>query len=168
MRWIDGFAGAFGRPVDESTVEPEMLASYAWGLKVSGAEFVDALDVRNRVARSIGAHFEAQDLLLTPALPKVPVPLGTYGRGAEHADGPGWLEHLFQCSPFTAAFNVAGTPAMSVPLAFDPATGMPIGVHFAAGYGREDVLFRLAAQLEKAAPWAERKPAVWAGAARSA
>ncbi|WP_374776954.1 hypothetical protein [Streptomyces sp. NBC_01310] len=56
---------------------------------------------------------------------------------------------------------------MSVPLGIDPATGMPIGVQFAAGYGREDVLFRLAAQLAKAAPWAERKPAVWAGADRS-
>ncbi|MFF4099567.1 amidase [Streptomyces sp. NPDC001903] len=165
VQWIDGFAAASGRPVDESTVEPEMLASHAWGLKVSGAEFVHALGVRNRVARSIGAHFETQDLVLTPTLPEVPVPLGTYGRGARNTDGLGWLEHLFHRSPFTAAFNVAGTPAMSVPLGFDPATAMPIGVQFAAGYGREDVLFRLAAQLEKAAPWAARKPPVWAGAA---
>ncbi|MFE2874138.1 amidase [Streptomyces roseus] len=164
VEWIDGFAGAFGRPVDATTVEPEMLASYAWGLKVSGVEFVRALDVRNRVARAVGAHFGSRDVLLTPTLPEVPVVLGAYGRGAEHADGLGWVEHLFHRSPFTAAFNVAGTPAMSVPLAFDPATGMPIGVQFAAGYGREDVLFRLAAQLEQAAPWAHRKPAVWAGA----
>ncbi|WP_425282275.1 amidase family protein [Streptomyces nojiriensis] len=165
VTWIDGLAGASGRPVDESTVEPEMLASYAWGLGVSGAQFVHALEVRNRVARSVGACFGARDLLLTPTLPEIPVPLGTYGRGAEHADGLGRMEHLLHRSPFTAAFNVAGTPAMSVPLACDPATGMPVGVQFAAGYGREDVLFRLAAQLEKAAPWAQRRPAVWAGAA---
>ncbi|ROQ99693.1 amidase [Streptomyces sp. 2132.2] len=164
VQWIDGFAGASGRPVDESTVEPEMLASYAWGRGVSGVQFVRALDVRNRVARAIGAHFEAQDVLVTPTLPEVPVALGAYGRGAENADGLGWVEHLFHRSPFTAAFNVAGTPAMSVPLASDPATGVPIGVQFAAGYGREDLLFRLAAQLERAAPWAERRPAVWAGA----
>ncbi|MER7466720.1 amidase family protein [Streptomyces sp. NPDC097981] len=169
VSWIDGLADALGRPVDESTVEPRMLASYEWGLKGSGTEFVHALDVRNRVARSIGAHFETREqLLLTPTLPEVPLPLGTYGRGAENADGPGWLEHLFHRSPFTAVFNVAGTPAMSVPLASDPATGMPIGVQFAAGYGREDVLFRLAAQLEEAAPWAERKPTVWAGTRRCA
>ncbi|MGE7386897.1 amidase [Streptomyces sp. NPDC004126] len=166
VAWIDGLAGASGRPVDDTTVEPEMLASYAWGRGVSGTEFVEALDVRNRVARAIGAHFAAGDLVLTPTLPEVPVLLGTYARGAEDADGRGWLEHLFHRSPFTAAFNVAGTPAMSVPLGSDPATGMPVGVQFAAGYGREDTLFRLAAQLEQAAPWAGRRPAVWAGATR--
>lgn len=163
VTWIDGFAEAFGRPVDETTVEPEMLASYTWGRRVSGAEFVQALDVRNRVARSIGAHFDRHDVLLTPTLPELPVAIGTYHHGAEGADGRGWLEHLFHRSPFTAAFNVAGTPAMSVPLAADPATGMPIGIQFAAGYGREDVLFRLAGQLERAAPWAQRTPPVWAG-----
>ncbi|OKI52985.1 amidase family protein [Streptomyces sp. MJM1172] len=120
--------------------------------------------MRNRVTRAIGAHFERHDVLLTPALPELPPAIGTYHRGSEGADGRGWLEHLFHRSPFTAAFNVAGTPAMSVPLAADPATGMPIGIQFAAGYGREDVLFRLAGQLERAVPWARRTPPVWAGA----
>ncbi|MER6518619.1 amidase [Streptomyces sp. NPDC001553] len=168
VTWIEGFARMFGRPVDESTVEPEMLASYAWGRRVSGSEFVHALDVRNRVARSLGAHFSRHEVLLTPTLPELPVQVGTYHHGAEGADGLGRLEHLFYRSPFTAAFNVAGTPAMSMPLASDPATGMPIGVQFAAGHGREDVLFRLAGQLEQAAPWAHRTPTVWAGAVQSA
>ncbi|WP_433854304.1 amidase family protein [Streptomyces kronopolitis] len=141
-----------------------MLASYAWGRRVSGAEFVHALGVRNRVARSIGAHFDRHDVLLTPTLPELPVAIGTYRRGAEGADGLGWLAHLFHRSPSTAVFNVAGTPGMSVPLATDPATGMPLGLQFAAGYGREDVLFRLAGQLERAAPWAQRTHPVWAGA----
>lgn len=74
VTWIEGFAEAYGRPVDETTVEPEMLASYAWGRGVSGAEFVRALDVRNRVARAIGAHFDRHDVLLTPALPELPRP----------------------------------------------------------------------------------------------
>ncbi|AGP54883.1 amidase [Streptomyces rapamycinicus] len=164
VTWIDGFAAAFDRPVDESTVEPEMLASYAWGRQVSGADFVHALDVRNRVARSVGQYFTGHDLLLTPTLPELPLPIGTYRHGSEGADGHGWLAHLFHRSPFTAVFNVAGTPAMSVPLSADPTTGLPIGVQFAAGYGREDTLFRLAGQLEQAAPWAHRTPTVWAGA----
>ncbi|MBY8884156.1 amidase [Streptomyces sp. PTM05] len=163
VTWIDGFATAFGRPVDSTTVEPGTLASYAYGQRVSGVEFVHALAMRNSVARAIGRYFTEYDLLLTPTLPELPVPLGTYAHGAEGADGLGWLRHVLHRSPFTAAFNVAGTPAMSVPLETDPATGLPIGVQFAAGYGREDVLFRLAGQLERAAPWARRTPVVWAG-----
>ncbi|WP_328565033.1 amidase [Streptomyces coelicoflavus] len=163
VTWIDGFAADLGRPIDSTTVEPEMLASYAYGRQVSGADFVHALAVRNDVARAIGRYFAGYDLLLTPTLPELPVPLGTYAKGAECADGLGWLRQLFHRSPFTAGFNVAGTPAMSVPLATDPDTGLPIGIQFAAGYGREDVLFRLAGQLEQAAPWAHRNPTVWAG-----
>ncbi|MEE1783766.1 amidase [Streptomyces sp. SP17BM10] len=162
--WIDGLAAASGRPVDPATVEPEMLASYAYGREVSGTEFVHALAMRNTVARAIGRYFTEYDLLLTPTLPELPVPLGTYAAGAEGADGLGWIRQVLHRSPFTAAFNVAGTPAMSVPLESDPASGLPIGIQFAAGHGREDLLFRLAAQLEQAAPWALRTPAVWAGA----
>ncbi|MFD7631631.1 amidase [Streptomyces sp. NPDC059851] len=167
VTWIEGFAAATGRPIDASTLEPQTLASYAWGQKVTGPEFVRALDVRNRVARAVGDYFTRHDLLMTPTLPELPVHLGTYAEGAD-IDGQGWTAHLFHRSPFTAAFNVAGTPAMSVPLASDPATGLPIGIQFAAGHNREDVLFRLAGQLEQAAPWAQRKPGVWAGSVTAA
>ncbi|MFE1173248.1 amidase [Streptomyces sp. NPDC058773] len=161
--WADALAAASGRPIDPSTVQTEMLASYAWGRRVTGADFVSALGVRNTVARSIGAHFTRYDVLLTPTLPELPPRLGVYAEGVEELDGLGWVDRLFDRSPFTAGFNVAGTPAMSVPLAADPVTGLPIGMQFAAAYGREDTLFRLAAQLEQAAPWSHRTPAVWAG-----
>ena len=161
--WLDALAAAFDRPIDPSTVQTEMLASYAFGRQVTGADFVSALGVRNTVARSIGRYFTQYDLLLTPTLPELPPLLGVYAEGVENLDGLGWLDRLFDRSPFTAGFNVAGTPAMSVPLSTDPATGLPIGLQFAAGYGREDTLFRLAAQLEQATPWAHRTPAIWAG-----
>ncbi|MGF1426466.1 amidase [Kitasatospora sp. LaBMicrA B282] len=165
VTWIDGFAAAFGRPVDATTLEAETLASYAYGRQVSGTEFVQALAMRNSVARAIGRYFTDFDLMLTPTLPELPLPLGTYAAGAENGDGLGWAGQLFHRSPFTAPFNVAGTPAMSVPLETDPTTGLPIGIQFAAGHGREDVLFRLAGQLERAAPWGHRTPPVWAGTA---
>ncbi|MBD0694654.1 amidase [Streptomyces sp. CBMA123] len=160
---VDELAAATGRPVDFSTLEPPILASYHYGRRVTGTELVTALAVRNRVSRTLARFFDAYDVLLTPTVPDLPVPLGTHGRGAEALDGPGWLRRLFDLSPFTAAFNVAGTPAMSVPVTADTATGLPVGMQFAAGHGREGRLFRLAGQLEQAAPWSDRTPAVWAG-----
>ncbi|MFE9535082.1 amidase [Streptomyces sp. NPDC006691] len=160
---IDELAEALGRPVDSSTLEPSTLVSYHYGQRVTGAELATALAIRNRVARSMAAHFDTYDILLTPTVPDLPVPLGTHTRGVEAMDGLGWLRRLFDLSPFTAAFNVTGTPAMSVPLTADAETGLPIGMQFAAGYGLEGRLFRLAGQLEEASPWSGRTPPVWAG-----
>ncbi|MEV0324404.1 amidase [Streptomyces sp. NPDC050658] len=160
---IDDLAAAFGRPIDASTLEPPTLAGYHYGRQVSGAEFVKALEIRNRVSRSLAQHFTTYDMLLTPTLPALPVGLGTHAENVECLDGVGWLRRLFDLSPFTAVFNVSGTPAMSVPVTSDATTGLPIGMQFAAAYGHEGALFRLAAQLEQASPWAGRIPGVWAG-----
>ncbi|OLT28352.1 6-aminohexanoate hydrolase [Actinomadura sp. CNU-125] len=160
---VDGLAAAFDRPVDSSTLEPVTLAGHRDGRRVGGAQFVGALGVRNRVARSLARYFDAHDLLLTPTLPELPMPLGALAEGADALDGPGWIDRINDRSPFTMAFNVAGTPAMSVPVTADAETGLPIGMQFAADYGREDRLFRLAGQLEHASPWSGRTPTVWAG-----
>ncbi|GHB52227.1 amidase [Streptomyces viridiviolaceus] len=160
---VDELAAAFDRPIDSSTLEPPTLASYHYGQRVSGAQFVSALEIRNRIARSLARYFDAHDILLTPTVPELPPPLGTHAEGAEALDGLGWLRRLFDLSPFSAAFNVAGTPAMSVPVTTDAETGLPIGMQFAAGYGLEGRLFRLAGQLEEASPWSGRTPTVWAG-----
>ncbi|MEU8780099.1 amidase [Streptomyces sp. NPDC048637] len=160
---VDELAAAFGRPIDSTTLEPPILASYHYGQRISGAEFVTALAVRNRVSRSLAGYFDAYDMLLTPTAPELPVPLGTHAQGAEALDGLGWLRRLFDLSPFTAVFNVTGTPAMSVPVTADTGTGLPIGMQFAAGYGLESRLFRFAGQLEQASPWSAPTPTVWAG-----
>jgi len=65
----------------------------------------------------------------------------------------------FDFTPWTPVFNATGQPAMSVPLWWNGA-GLPIGVHLVAGFGREAVLLRLAAQLEEARPWFDRLPAM--------
>ena len=62
--------------------------------------------------------------------------------------------------PFTPPFNFTGQPAMSVPLAWS-SDGLPLGMQFVGRYADEATLFRLAAQLENARPWIERKPPVW-------
>jgi amidase len=73
-----------------------------------------------------------------------------------------WLASIFAVGPFTAAFNISGHPAISLPLA-RTAAQVPVGVQVVARYGREDVLFRVASQLEQALPGADRRPPVCAG-----
>jgi len=65
----------------------------------------------------------------------------------------------FEFTPWTPVFNVTGQPAMSVPLEWN-AEGLPIGLHFVGRFGDEATLFRLAAQLESAKPWSDRRPSV--------
>src|SRR5450830_1048792 len=160
--WIDSLARESGRDVSRDTLEPATLACYRHGQMVSAVDFVAALDVRNTVTRHAGALFEQYDVLLTPTLPDVPWQLGRYGEHEEKLDGVGWTARLFEHSPYTPLANVAGLPAMSVPLAMSN-EGLPIGMQFMAGYGQDGTLLRLAGQLERAAPWLPRRPPVWAG-----
>ncbi|MGF6706550.1 amidase [Pseudomonas frederiksbergensis] len=163
VRWIDGLATATSRPIDLSTLEPATLACYAYGLQARAVEFAGALEVRNLIARSVAGWFDDFDVLLTPTLPRLPHALDTYSRGAQTMDGLQWTARVFEHSPFTPVFNVAGTPAMSLPLAMSRQQGLPIGLQFAAQFGAEEVLLRLAGQLEQALPWHERKPRIWVG-----
>ncbi|KZN19344.1 MULTISPECIES: amidase [Pseudomonas] len=163
VRWIDGLAAATSRPIDLSTLEPATLACYAYGLEARAVEFAGALEVRNLIARSVAGWFDDFDVLLTPTLPRLPHALDTYSRGAQTMDGLQWTARVFEHSPFTPVFNVAGTPAMSLPLAMSREQGLPIGLQFAARFGAEEVLLRLAGQLEQALPWHERRPQIWVG-----
>jgi Asp-tRNA(Asn)/Glu-tRNA(Gln) amidotransferase A subunit family amidase len=70
-------------------------------------------------------------------------------------------ERIISFIPYTAQFNVTGQPAISLPLHWTPA-GLPVGVQLAAAYGREDLLIRVASQLEQAAPWSDRYPPIHA------
>ena len=161
--WIEGLAAATGRPIDETTLEPATLACYRYGKEEKASAFAAALAMRNVVTRAVGHWFEDFDVLLTPTLPQMPPRIGEYGEGAESMNGLEWTQRVFRHSPLTPPFNVAGVPAMSVPLASHPETGLPIGMQFAGAFAREDKLLRLAGQLERARPWTNRRPVVWAG-----
>ncbi|MGO4331786.1 amidase [Cupriavidus sp. 2TAF22] len=160
---LNAISAATGRPVTPGILEPATFAVYEYGRRVSGTDLLEALQVRNAVTRATGKFFLGYDLLLTPTLPDLAPRIGEYNKDEGMLDGYGWIAHVLQQSPFTPLPNVAGLPAMSVPLSFDSATGLPIGSQFVAGFGREDILFRLAAQLEAAMPWQGRRPPVWAG-----
>ncbi|EJL01961.1 amidase family protein [Pseudomonas fluorescens Q2-87] len=161
--WINAIAAGTGRSVDASTLEPATLALHEWGCRLTATDLLEAMYLRNLVTRSMGCFFSRYDILLSPTLPELPPVIGRYNEGQALVDGRGWIDRVFAHSPFTALANVTGSPSMSVPLAFDTETGLPIGMQFSAGFGREDRLLRLAAQLERALPWSARKPGAWAG-----
>ncbi|OFX06016.1 MAG: 6-aminohexanoate hydrolase [Alphaproteobacteria bacterium RIFCSPHIGHO2_12_FULL_63_12] len=161
--WIDALAAATGRTIDETTLEEHILACYRYGAATSAIEFASALALRNAVSRSLGDWFTRNDILMSPTIPTLPIELGWFAANSKGLDGLGWTALTFSVTPFTPAFNFTGLPAMSMPLAHDAASNLPIGAHFAAAFGREDLLFRLAGQLERAMPWRARKPGVWAG-----
>jgi Asp-tRNA(Asn)/Glu-tRNA(Gln) amidotransferase A subunit family amidase len=98
---------------------------------------------------------QSYDLILSPTLAKRPVPLGVLSLSrSELAEV---RRESAEFSPFNRLYNVTGQPAMSVPLHWS-VDGLPVGVMFAARFGDEATLFRLAAQLENARPWANRRP----------
>ena len=105
-------------------------------------------------------HETGNDLLLTPTLGEPPTPLGTFD---DSGDDPLEADRARFQRPamFAALFNATGQPAISLPLCWSD-EGLPIGVQLVAPFGREDVLIRVAAQLEQARPWADRTPPVFA------
>jgi amidase len=98
------------------------------------------------------------DVYLTPVLNRPPVPLGTI----DGSRGMAVFDTLNDYVGYTPLQNVAGAPAMSVPLGWSSG-GLPIGIHFSAAKGQEKRLLELAYELEQAQPWANRKPGVHAG-----
>ena len=148
--WIDAIAAETGRPIDAGTLEPATLSLHRMGHQLTATDLLEAMHSRNLVTRSMGHFFCKYDILLSPTLPELPPAIGSYNVGQEHLDGRSWIDRVFSHSPFAALANVTGSPSMSMPLAFDPETGLPIGIQFSAGFGREDMLLRLAGQLERA------------------
>lgn len=153
----DGICPAVGLAPGAQTLEPMTLAIAAHGRKMSSNDLAGALRQRDFITRAVGQWFTDFDLLLTPTLAAPPPPLGTlrlYERGDLQE---AVFDRLFAFAPFTPLANLTGNPAMSVPLHATP-EGLPIGVQFVGRFADERTLFRLAAELERAAPWQGSKP----------
>ena len=158
-RWSE----KLGRTIAPSELEPWNAMQAEMGAAVTATQYVGALEQAQGYARGLAAWWdEGHDVLLTPMLTEPPFPLGQLGGNVDPMDA---LARLTGLTTFTMPFNVSGQPAISLPLHWNDA-GLPIGVQLVAEYGREDVLLRLASQLEAARPWSDRHPSA-ATAARS-
>jgi amidase len=158
---LDEFGALMGRPLGPDDVEPLTWALAEEGRRKGAGDYLIAVGLHQRLARVIAAWFEAgHDLLLTPTTGEAAPPLGTFDDSGP--DPLRAIERARKTAIFNALFNATGNPAISLPLHWTE-DGLPTGVQLVAPYGREDVLLRIAAQVEQAQPWADRHPAVWAG-----
>ena len=155
--WVTQISEMTGRPINEETLEATTLACYRYGLEMQATDMVAAFAAMNMVSRDISTFFQKYDVLITPTTALLPQKIGVYNANDPSFDAYDWADHIFSFAPFTAAFNMTGQPAISLPLSMS-ATGLPIGTQFVSGAGREDILFRLSSQLEQALPWADRHP----------
>jgi amidase len=154
------FESIVGRPLTEDELEPDNQFYSEVGKTVLAVDYLESVAAQHAWSRQMLSWWhpadgsEGHDLLLTPVLAGPPPPIG-------YLSGPEGGLRVRELLQFTAQFNVTGQPAISLPL-FWNADGLPIGVQLVAAFGREDVLVRVAAQLEAAQPWADRRPPVTA------
>ena len=149
-----------GRTAGPAHFEPFVWAFAERGRSLGAGAYLLAVQDMQRTMRDMSAFFTRFDLWLTPTLGQPPVELGTLVyRGGDPFE---LRRRCARFSPYTWIGNASGQPAISLPLHWT-ASGLPVGVHFTARWGEEATLIRLAGQLERARPWADRRPGVCAG-----
>lgn len=158
------WARQLGRDLTRDDVEDATWDWYQSALGSHPGEYLQAVERAQAFTRRVARWYVNgdYDVLLTPTLAVPPVEVGAF---TPDPDAPGqWLSDILNFVAFTYAWNLTGQPAMTVPLVWNEA-GLPIGQQFIARHGDEGTLFRLAAQLEQARPWTNRRPAVHCAAA---
>lgn len=154
-----------GRDLTADDVEPLTWALAQRGRDESGAKYLDAIQQHQVMGRMIASLYRSDlnpdgfDLIMTPTLATVPPKLGFFDDS-----GPDPMEAMSRArdfANFTGAFNATGQPAISVPMEIS-AEGMPLGIQLIAPLWREDLLIQIAAQVEEAHPWADRRPSLFA------
>ncbi len=153
---FDHLAEILGRPLTENDVEPTNWWFAEYGRKLSATEYLHARQWWDDLGLRMTQWWAAgHDILVAPTLTRTAPPLGWFDDRATSG------ERIRSLIPYTWPFNVTGQPAISVPL-HHSSDGFPIGIQLVAAPGREDLLIQLAAQLEQARPWADRRPPIHA------
>jgi amidase len=168
-----------GAAEDEFELDTRALAMF--GRALNAGEYVSSRKQWNEFARGLGRFHQRYDLYMVPSTAMPPSRIGELDMPAGQQAALRVILHLgmgrlllgsglvrqivdqsLQRVPFTQLSNLTGTPSMSVPLHYAPADPggpvLPVGVQFVAPFGEEATLLRLAAQLEQARPWKDRRP----------
>ena len=155
-RELDRWQEITGKTIGPDDMEPANWVMAEIGRSLPARDYLAAKEAIATFSRSTARWWaEGFDLLLSPTIGMLPARIGEFD---SPADAP--LEGFMRTAPigaYTVPFNLTGQPAISLPLHWT-ADGIPAGVQFAASYGREDLLIRVASQLEKARPWKDKWP----------
>jgi amidase len=156
---LDALAAKMRRKVGPDTLEPAMLKVYEWSKTITPADFMTALASVNVARRKLAQVYVEHDLWLSPTTARTSESWGRYHLARTDVDPrTNFLEEMFAVPcQFTIPHNIMGTPAISLPLAITSA-GLPVGVQIAGRPAEEHVVLQVAAQLEEAMPWRDRRP----------
>ncbi|HXC80673.1 MAG TPA: amidase [Trebonia sp.] len=154
---MQAFEMLLGRPIGEDEIEPRNAAYRRAGKALDAVTYLGSRAWFGMWSRRMAEWWNDHDLLVTPTVGAPPPELGWFTAAGAEEEGT----RIASFIPYTAQFNMTGQPAVSLPLHWTPG-GLPVGVQLVAAYGREDLLIRVASQLEQAAPWSDRHPPVHA------
>lgn len=152
---LEDRAAARGKPIGDDEIELLTAIYRSRGEKISAMELQQAFAVQQQTAIRVARYMADHDVILTSTQGQPPPRLGLLGLSP--ADVTQYGRDIGAFGPYTAAANATGQPSMSVPLAWSKG-GLPMGMMFTGRYGDEATLFRLAAQLEEARPWKDKRP----------
>lgn len=156
---LDAWGRIIGRDINEADVEERNWMFAAIGRSFTAPQYLDAIYWQQEWSRRMATWWRNEfspngfDLLCTPVLNGPPPKVGWLSDPIEG------LHRVTSLMQYTAQFNVTGQPAISLPLWWTE-DGLPVGIQFVAPFGREDLLIRLASELEAAVDWTERIPPI--------
>lgn len=150
---FQGFERLVGRSIRDEEIEPRNVSYRQAGKSLGAVAYLQSRAWLGMWARRMADWWSGYDLLLTPTVGAPPPELGWFTAEGPEREG----RRINSFIPYTSQFNMSGQPAVSLPLHWTP-DGLPVGVQLVGDYGREDLLVRVASQLEQASPWADRTP----------
>ena len=152
----DSLSALLGRPATKDDIEAVNWEQAERASRASALDYAKSVAAAAMFRRAVAQWWtDGFDLLVTPTLSRIPFPVGSFTNDPSDPLKPSRLAS--EWVRFTAQFNMTGQPAISLPLG-RTASGLPVGVQLVAAYGREDLLIRVASQLEAAAPWKSFTP----------
>ncbi|MGB3312830.1 MAG: amidase [Albidovulum sp.] len=149
---VNGFLLNKSAPDLRELLEPAILDAYYRGTRLGAEAYALAIARFHGIARQMAQYMQDCDVILTPTLTQLPVPLGTLSMAS---DFESFRRQAGRYTAFLAIINASGQPAANVPLHWT-SHGLPVGVQLIGQFGAEDTVLRLSAQIERAAPWIQR------------